>query len=122
MTTMLKRFEIRRRGDTEGFDLLLDGEVLPFQLERTGVVVNTISDAPLLYSCQFGIFAEEVVGVEEFNEQLAEEADAARVRAADRRQAVVEEAMHHRGAVFHWPSSPDAFLFTEAEFKRMWEQ
>lgn len=73
-------------GTTGGWELLLDGEPFPFYLARQDLEVETLidGDAPLRLM-MLPVYVEQVVGAAEFNECLAEEADASRVRQADRR-------------------------------------
>ena len=83
MTSIVRKAEIVRARHS-GFELVLDGFTFPWHIEREAVEVEEL--APGVYSLRIGILVDgSVVGADEFNEFLAEEADASRVRRADRR-------------------------------------
>lgn len=89
---MPKRAEIRRKGDMAGFELLLDGEVFPWHIEREAVdvVCLTGDSADPWYALRFGvIIGGPVIGADEFNAYLDDEADRSRVRRADQRDIVL---------------------------------
>lgn len=109
---VVARAEIRRRGDTAAWDLILDGEVFPFALRRQELEVEPLVDGdnPLL-SLHLEVFVESVVGREAFNEFLAEEADASRVRSADYRDGLYEVGIFRYGTGQGVP---------ESDFERLW--
>lgn len=98
MTSVVKEAVVRRIGDTNGFELLLDGEVFPFHLDRQDIeVIDKLpGDKDPLLVMYLPVFVEKVVGAAEFNEFLAEEADRSRVRYADQRDLGADrlETMH----------------------------
>ncbi len=119
MSDMVHTAEVRPLpGSSGGFELLLNGRVFPHYLSREPVEVTHLisGDAPL-YKIRLEVYAERVAGFTEFNEFMAEEADAARVRQADRHDARLE----------HWRTLPDnathlvGQLVPESEFQKLWE-
>jgi hypothetical protein len=87
VTTLAKTIEIRRKGNTSGFALFIDGLEFPWHIERQDVELINMDP---LYVLRIGILAEQVTGADEFNEQLAEESDSSRVRYADARDLRIE--------------------------------
>lgn len=93
MAKVAKTIELRRIGNTIGFELLIDGEVFPWSINREPVeVTNLCPRGQALYEVRIGIFADQAIGTDEFNEQLLDEADSHRVRWADDRDLRIEAA------------------------------
>lgn len=118
MGRTIQRAEIRpREGASGAFDLVLDGEVFPYHIARQEVVEETLFEgvnAPGLKSFTLTIYAEDVVGVEAFNECLAEEVDASRVRQADRHDLLVQYGWTDSSVQTYSKPVP------ESEFERLW--
>lgn len=93
MTKLVKNAVIRKRGKGE-WELVLDGQIFPWQVEREPPEVENLVPegfGPPLYALRIGILVDESVdGLAGFVEFLAEEEDSARVRAADLRDLGVE--------------------------------
>jgi hypothetical protein len=94
MSTLPKVAEIRRTG-AGAFGLFLDGVEFPWYITREQVEVRNLApdceNAP--FELKIGIIIDgQVIGAEEFNEALDEEADRSRVRQADHRDLLIEMA------------------------------
>lgn len=92
-TWTAKRAEIIRKGDTSGFELRLDGILFPWHIAREDAEVTCLYKHPTepWNVLRIGIIVMgPVTGAEAFNEYLAEEADASRVRSADHRDMLNE--------------------------------
>lgn len=84
-TPAAKTIEIRRRGDLPAFDLFIDGKIFPFAIARRQIEIEPLW--PDLYILHLPLFAESVIGLEEFNAFILEEDDRHRVRSADIRDS-----------------------------------
>lgn len=88
MTETIRTAVIRPiSGRSGAFELVLDGTVFPWRITREAVVVEKpygISDPWSVLRLGL-VVSGPVEGAREFNEYLAEKADMARVRQADRR-------------------------------------
>jgi hypothetical protein len=92
VTDTVKYAEIRRiEGRTSGFELVLDGVVFPWHIERQDVEVTDLFNDDTMHVLRIGIIIDgPVIGAEAFNEYLAEESDRSRVWRADYRDMLNE--------------------------------
>lgn len=93
----IKSAEIRHLGNGR-FTLLLDGEEFPYHMARNDVYVETLIHAPSrqMHILELHLYVEgPITGVLEFNDKLADEADASRVRYADRRDLMLNYGLSY---------------------------
>lgn len=88
MTTVVRNADLVHVGEGR-FKLYLDGNEFPWHLHREEAEVTELTTGKNpVYTLMLPVLVDgTITGVAEFNEKLADEVDASRVRRADRRDA-----------------------------------